>query len=669
MAIEAKAKIEIKGGSQALRTIQGVDRAGQKAAANSKKAAAEQARAVREQERAAKSAARAQENATRAATRAQERASAEAQRAAKRAADAKIRETQRAEREVMRAADREARRWQRLAQESARYREQAEQRTQRTRDAFAGRALRSGVRFMGAATAGVVAGGVSAVNTARGIAGVQDVGERIRRANDFRESLIITSRQAGVSAERREQIQSSVLSAAEKSAIDPVELAGALEVAQKSFNAFESFGSIINELAVTAKAGGANVGELTSALGFVKQAFGLTEDQTVEALNLMVAAAAKGSVEVGDFARDFAAVSGIFASKTGQTGLEGVRQFLGVSQATATGGFGSAESATRVERFAGDLRDKHVLSGLRGIGVKPIGKDGKIDVGSVLDQLAGNKQFKSATKRQEIFREERSLQAVEALLAARARVASGKDPNAIDFRTIAGVDAAEGARLTTGTFQELEKSGALDMQREAIKLQNDAITNLKSFNEQILKVVKASSDLERSLGTWSVWLPSLGVGAATAAGTAALGALASGGNAAAAGKAAATLGGMAATGAGLATMAVGALGAGATGYYGARALGAEKLGERIGGGLADIFVGPRPERASTQGMGVDFGKLDRSSAPRSAGPTAVAAPRVEQLLQQQNQDTRELVRKTDALVNELSRRPAPRTNTDVRSAR
>lgn len=505
MAIEAKAKVQVTGGSEALKTIQGIQRATRAASAEATKAARESerasAKAAKETLRASREAQRQAQN----AAREEQKKARDVERSAKRQADARIKEEHRAAREIARIQQREADRSRQL-----------EQRTQRARERDTSNRARNALRFASAATAGVLAGGAVAAGTARGIAGVADISERVKRANSFQESLIITGRQAGVSKEKRDEIRNRVLAVAENRGVDPLELAGALETAQKQFNGFEKFAGIIDELAVTAKSSGSNIEDLTSALGYITQANNLTStEDMVEALNLIVAAAAKGSVEVDNFARDFAASAGIFATNTGQTGIEGVRSFVGVAQGVATGGFGSAESATRVERFAADLQDLKVQNGLRGIGVQGIGKDGKIDLGVLLESLATNKKFSKASVRQGIFKEARSLQAVEALIAARNRVQIGT-ANAVDYATISAVNSSEGGKLTRDTFAELEQAGAIDMQRQAVRAQNEVIQNLKAYNDQILAVNKVSNELEKRLGTLALWLPAAGATGAAA---------------------------------------------------------------------------------------------------------------------------------------------------------
>lgn len=669
MAIDAKAKVELKGGPEAVKAIQGQLRA-------ARDAQRQQQRAAKEQQRDAQRTAREQEKAAKQGAEAQKRASKDAERSAKQLADAQIREARRAEREVERIQHRESRRWQRLAEESRRTREVAEQQTARTRERFASNALRTGLRgagrFLTAGTAGVLAGGLSAMGTARDVAGQADIRERIRSGNNFRKMMIITGAQAGVSDATRDQISGNAVAASRLTGKDIGEVGGSLELAQKSFNSFELFGSIIKEIAVTAEASGSNMENLVQALGFIAQANNLTKpEEMIEALNLMVAAAGKGSVEVDNFARDFAASAGIFATNTGQRGIEGVRQFVATSQGVATGGFGSSESATRTERLAADLQDVKVLAGLRGIGIKSLSakslkeSGGKIDMGTLIKELSENKQFSKPSVQQGIFKEVRALQAVQALMAARGRVQGGSK-DAVDYDVIHGMTGDDGSALTKSTFMQLENAGALDLAREAARMQADAIANLKSYNEQILAVLKVSNDLEQSFGTLSLWAKDIATGGSAAAGTALLSGIGgAGGSAAATGGGGALAARVASMGL-LGTAGVWAAGLGAaglTGYYGAKALGAEKGGNAFGKWLGDLVYGDRNEALNEED--VDFRRLRRpgsssGTAPAAAAPERTAAPVVSELKAQ----TKELKRLNDNMekrgpgaINQPARAP------------
>lgn len=608
MPIEAKAQIVVKGGAESLKVLQGIKRSTSDVAREAKKAAQESERwqrlalksadarrvadekAARATVKAAESAARAQQKAARDTQRTQEKASQSAAKAAEKAQRDAVRAAEKAQKEMDRLAQREADRWRRLAAQSARHaeREAAKrtadaEKTAKTEADSRRSALRKAGGLLGAATAGVLAGGTVAAGTARGISGVKDIRERITTANEFRERLLLTTSQAGMSAPEREQVQSQVLATSMSTGKDIGELMGVLQTGQAQFNNLRFFAEHLQEIATIAKAGDADTGEFATALGFVQQAFGLTGEEAMEAAYLMKASADKGSVEMKNFASNFAPSAGIFAMNTGQKGLAGVRQFLGTSQGVATGGFGPAESATRMERFITDLNDVDVQKGLRGIGVKNVvdKQTGKIDVAGVIDQLAGNKKFQKASTRQQIFKDVRGQQAVEALLAARSRVQAGVD-GAVDLRSIAGVDAAAGRTAVADTMQAMQGEGFFQMQQEAARMQADTVTNLKTYNDQILVVTQAADKLEQSFGALSLWANSIAAAGLASAGASMLGGVASAGSG---GKLAKAIPSVANAGAAVSG------GAAALLAKGSMAVGAVGTGTAVGVGAAGLALG------------------------------------------------------------------------------
>lgn len=537
MPVEANAKIVIKGGPESLKVLQGVRRESNAASRELKKAAQDQEKAQRAATRAAEASAKAQQKTARDSSRARQKADADA-----------VRSAQKAQREVERVAQKQADYWQRAAQKSADARIRAEERATvaarreaAKQEAVAKKSaetqakdrrdtLRRAGGLLSAGAAGLLAGAAVAGGTARGIAGVKDVRERIASANEFRERLVLATGSAGMGAQEREAVQGKVLAASTSTGKDIGELMGVLETGQAQFNNLKFFADNLKEIATISKVAGADTGELAKALGFVQQAFGLSGDEAMEAAYLMKASADKGAVELKDFARDFAASAGIFAMNTQQKGLAGVRQFLGASQGVATGGFGSAESATRLERFITDLNDVDVQKGLRGIGIKNVidKTTGKIDVANVIEQLGTNKKFQKASTRQGIFKDVRGQQAVESLMAARGRVKAGV-AGAVDLETISQVDAAAGRTAVTTGMKSLEGEGFFQMQQEAARMQADTVANLKSYNDQVLLVTKTADRLEKSFGTLSLWANSIATVGIVGAGVNTVGKLAGAG--------------------------------------------------------------------------------------------------------------------------------------------
>jgi hypothetical protein len=633
MGIEAKASITLTGGSAALKTLQGVTRGvneTSKAGANAAKeterwqrlAQRSHQQRMKEQDQQAKGAAKSAAQ--------QSRAAESAAKAQAKAAESAAKAVERAQERASRAAARELDKYQRVADRSAR---ESVRRAERTAAAEV-KAKRDSIRQIGgllaAAGAGALAGGLAANSTARTVSGAKDVKTRIADANAFRERLVVATQSAGLNAGERDQVQGSVLAASTKTGQDAGDLLGVIEEGQAKFNSLKFFSDNLSEIATVAKASGADTKDLATALGYMRQAFGLTDKEAIESAYLIKAAADKGSVEVKDFAKDFAAGAGIFATNTGQKGIGGVRQLLGTAQAIGTGGFGSAESATRFERFSADLNDVGVRKGLAGIGVKGFtDASGKVDVGKLIQQLSTNRKFQNAGTRQGIFKETRSLQAVEALMAANQRVRAGKE-GAVDFRTIAGVDAESGRSSVGKSFEAIQGEGFFKFQVENAKMFENTTTHLEEFNEQALAVVRAGDKLETSFGALSLWASSIAAAGVTSAVTGALtgggkggvlgkagsAVLGAGGTAIGALGATGAIGGIAAAGglAGAAVLGAGAVVGGLTGYYGGGAVvdgissslrdDKKGAGDALGSWLFDVINGGGDAREKIGGTSV-----------------------------------------------------------------
>jgi hypothetical protein len=652
VAIEAEARIVLRGGAQARREVQGVSRETRKATDDSKKAAREEiaarkaaAKAAVDAEKAKRQAQAATDRESKRAAREQERLANEQvtywRRAAQRSADERIR----AERNVTRQAAREAAR--RLA---------TEKQTMEAQLKLNQEHARRGRAFLGGVVGGAIGGALGASRTAKNVAGAKDIQERIRSANEFRNNLLTTSSAAGVSKERREQIQGEIMSASNATGVDQGKIMEGLSVAHEDFNAFDVFAGMTKDIAEVARTRDADFGEVVKMLGTFRQQMELKDSELKEALNLLVEGADKGAVNFKGMSKDFAAGVGIFASNTGQKGLEGVRQYSGVAQGVATGNFGSAESATRVERFATDLNDVEVRKKLRGIGVK-LPKEGEVlDVGALIEQLSTNKKFKKASVRQDIFKEVRALQAVETLVNARNRAASGQE-GAVDFKNTHAYTGSGASGKTAEMLDVLKTEGSLSFEQEAAKMQSETIANLSSYNAQILAVLQVSNKLESGFDKLYLWADAIagtGVGAA--------------------------LGGMAAGGGGLAGMAGGASkGAGMLGGLGkavsvlgpamgilgggaaiSAALVEAGVGEKLGNWMFDLINGKPSDGQPTGDVTVAQaapGKVLPFRKPANA--TAEAAPAAQQQRDSDNKQLLSEAKEQTRLLREVAAQGKP----------
>lgn len=611
-----KATVEIRVvGSEALRELTGVTRRIDGVAAAEKKAAAEV-------EKAAKRAAATQVKESQKAARAAEKAAKQAQSAQTKASKDVAREAARQAAIQKREADRLTEYWGRLSHKSAdqRIREEervtraaareaakklrTEERTQKTRERDRTKTLRNAGGFVGGAIGGIVAGATSAFGTARGIAGVDDVGTRVQRANASQEQLIITATNAGLSRDETTALRDKVLGASVPGATDQGEIISGLVTAHERFNALGVISQDLEDHVVTAKAADTAFEDFVGMLGSLQSAFGLTADELKQARDLYVAGAQSGAISMKDFAGPMAPAMGTFAMNTGQKGLAGAQMFMAMMQTIGAGQFGAADTETRGTQFVSSLNKESVVKDLEKLKtpIKVRGDDGKIDVGSVLDQIARNPELQTPMQMSSVWHDVQQREGLQALLMQRSKTASsflpwqpGGNAKNVSYAGMMDLSPAAGSAATQEVMTRLQDSGILDLQRQAIEAQNEVVKHLGEYNEQILAVTKATLAFEKALGTTgSLWGGSavatgVGAGAGALAGSTGLKMLGGGGGAAAGGSALAGGGALAGMAGTAALWGAGALGAGMLGYFGTKAIGGEAGGEWLGNALADLL--------------------------------------------------------------------------------
>ncbi len=511
---DKQVRIRITGGGDIIKQLEGAAGAADKLTAAEKRAAKEAEKLAKEQ------------------IKASQKAAAEAEKAAKHAEKVKTAEARKAAAELKRIAEKEAAETKRLQDreiaEHARYqrklteqhraeavkRHQLEQQSIAARSVEARRTWRKVGGFVGAGVMGAVAGGASAANTARGIVGVQDLPTRIQNANEMKQSLILTAADAGLTPQERAAAEANVNKAAMGSATAPSDLVAGLGEAHSRFNSFRMFNDNLPQLSKIAKAQDTSFPDFVTALGSVQNAFGLQSEQLVEAANIMIAASEKGSLNFKQFATAMAPQMGTFAANTGQTDIEGLRQFVGVMQTAATRQGGAEDASVRGSQAITYLNRPETAAALTDIGVQIRGADGKIDVGSVIEQLATNKDFQTPMQQASIFKDAQAREGIQTLIMQRNKALS--DPNVVDYAGMTRVDAGAGAANTTNKLAALEESGLMGLQRQAVDMQVHVNENLKDYNDQLLAVTKMTNEFERAMGTTvSLWGRDVGIGGAT----------------------------------------------------------------------------------------------------------------------------------------------------------
>ena len=550
--------------------------------ATEKAFSASEARKAKAAEYAARKQARDAERAAKQAARAATAAAREQERVARRLAESQAREAQRA----LRARERAERQATRAARQEAARQERIARQTAATRAQIAARYVRATGGAAKVLAGGALAGGIASMGTARSTLGVDDVQTRVQRANSFKEQLLTTAVDADLTKQETAAAEQKILKASKASAVSPEELMQGLSIAHERFNAFKPFVENIDEIARAAKASKTPLEDMIGMLGSAQTAYGLNADQVREAMDIMLAGARTGAIAPQDFAGPMASAMGSHALNTGQTGIEGVRQFVGLMQTVGAGQFGANETETRATQFVSMLSRGEIAKKLTRIGVQIRGDDGKVDLGRVVEQLANNAKFATPTQRQAIFHDKEAREAIETMINQLRKVRGG-DTQAVDFASMAAVDRSIGAKTTDEKMQRMEESGLLDLQRQGVDMQVDTIRNLQSYNDQLLSVVKVSNRLETSFGALGLWANSIAAAGAGGLATSVLSKMGGKAGGGILGKAAGKLGGTKIVGGLLARLGLGALiGGGSAVAGGAAAAGGLAGAAGAAGGVA-----------------------------------------------------------------------------------
>jgi len=579
----------------------------------SRETAAAQERGAKDGERAVVSAAKAEARAAVAAAKDEVRAVREVD-------DAK----QKAAKNAIREAERTASAEQREAQKSARAQIAEAERALKQQSKLALRAGEERRRLLltvGAGIYGGVKGATELVGRGQGLAGVGSLEERLQTAGDFKAQLIRTAGEAKASPEERAKVEANLLEISKRTNISITDLVAGLATAQQRFDKFKEFAGTIGDLAKVAQATGENLDDLVGAVGTASQVFQLDEAGQREFINALIATSERGSINVGDFARNLAGTAGSFQIASGHTGIQGAREFLATAQVLGTSQVGAAETSTMLERFMSEISLPKTQGMLKRIGVDVLGKDGKMrNVGDIGTDLLANKDFQKAGIRQAILPEVRAMRGAEFLMAELKR-----DPEA--FSKLQNIDAGAGAGSVDRRFAELAAQPMFKLRNVGISAQADTVRDADRIVQSITPAVTELSKLQvkfplltESMNTleqtvrWAVGTLVAGrvvQGAAGMGGALLGGGVAEGAAATGAGATVAAGTGVAGGGAGLAGLA-GLSGAGvlASGVVGAatfvltrelsKATGLESLLERAGDGLYSALHYEAPHR-DTQG--------------------------------------------------------------------
>ncbi len=499
--VDASRKASRQVASEEQRALRAAERASEWAAREKIKDAKW---AAREQAREAKKAADAQaREAKRGAdllARETKRAAAVEAREAKLAADAEIREAERAakakQREIaqtLRVAERSARATAREAAKSARAQIREAEKAGREQQKIAqetGEKRRAMLLGLGAGAYGAFKGAAALAGRGQGLAGVGSLEERLGTAGDFKAQLIRTAGEAKVSPEERAKIEANLLKISDDTNVSLMDLVGGLTAAQQRFDKFREFSATIGDIAKVSQATGENLEDLVGAIGTATTVFQLDEAGQRDFINALIATSERGSIGVGNVARDLAATMGSFQIATKRTGPEAAREFLAASQVFGTSQAGAAETATMIDRFMQEISLPETQAKLRRIGLNVTDKNGQLkNVGEIGTLLAGSKRFQQAGVRQAIFPEIRAKRGAEFLIAELAR-----DPQA--FSALQNASGVEGATSVDRRRTELAADPIFRLRNLGIRAQTETVRDADRIVTAITPAVTELTKLQ-----------------------------------------------------------------------------------------------------------------------------------------------------------------------------
>lgn len=362
----------------------------------------------------------------------------------------RVRETERSARAATRAVEREAAN-QRRAQQRAQQR------------AAAARA-RGRAALPGAVAATALAAGDAIIGRARGYQsslGIQSRDQLVSSFVDRQERIIRLSAQSGVGADA---LQGAVTSASRGALTSQDDILAALETAQGRLvggdTDLQFFIDHAQDLARASRAAGGSTEDWTVAVGQMQRQLGVASGDTEEMIGVMVAAARAGAIEAGDFAEQFSGILSQFRSLRGEqgAGIGGAREFGAVAQALGQGGRSPAEVRTLMQNMLAGLTRADTQRNIeRRLGDRNVfDRNGtlQIGLGDLIQRMAADADFQSATGRQAIFG--RDLQVNEAFTTLLNGARDGANP----IGELQAVNAAEGQQVINDFFTQLEGSTA-----------------------------------------------------------------------------------------------------------------------------------------------------------------------------------------------------------------
>lgn len=506
-------------------------------------------------------------------------------------------------------------------------------RTQGGRD-IGGFLSRAG-RFAGAV--GSLAG--TALDTARGAGGALGIASRDQLASQFVDNDIRIARlsaQAHWTDAQTAQNRSAMNEAARASRMDPAEIMSIVETGQNRFSDASGFLAAAPAIARFSQATGTNTADVTGLVGESFRQMGVRPDQISALLGTLQATSEAGSVEASDIAGSMSPSIGAFHALTGQGGIEGMQQFLGLAQVMGSSG---GDAATLTQNLLAKLSSGDVQQRLRRGGINATDSSGRFDIQSMIQQIVSSDRFRNAdgTLNQRAMQGVlgADMQANQAMLAL-----FNAERGGTGIQSIAGASATAGNATIDTAMRRIEQSAGGGV----LKARADAAVNFSENGDALVRQMTSMATAASRLDTRFPRL-SADIDLARGAFSALTGTIGAMNLAAGANVAGSVAGGAGALGAAGGASGVGAsVAAGTAAFAGTVALQDAIVGNRNGAGTASENVaqffrnfgswGATDDRATNRS-----GVAERVAAERQRVAAQAAAPATDDRALQAQQET------------------------------
>lgn len=394
---------------------------------------------------------------------------------------------------------------------SARRRQREQSQASRTRRGGARGSFVSGAlgRFapaaMGTAAFAAIASSLSEVvqnltnvtNAVAAATGAQDIGQRTVSAQEFEVELTRLTSEVGASrggaldlegqAEMAAELQAQILSVARATNQEPGQLLGALRTLQTEFGAFDFGVQNLRALALEATRSGDSLTELARFAGQTNRQFGDIDVDTL--FNLSAQAGLTSSLTTGDFAENFAGISGVFRAAADPMGAADsatlVRDFVALANTVRTGTGDAATAATQTRGLLFSLANQDTQNrialatgGVEGAGGRIAGgvqleafkdEQGRVDLSGFFNALSEAEGFRSL---EAISAAVPNIRAAAALNTVLSRQREG---GAASFTGLQGVSEAAGGALRAGGIRRILGTGQARQKAVSIQGQIEGI--------------------------------------------------------------------------------------------------------------------------------------------------------------------------------------------------